>query len=73
MDLILRDQLYPPLSNLDKVKLARSLTIHSEVDSRLVPFLLDVINTTINADEFFITLDSVVHLMMHGTCALRFF
>eukprot|EP01125_Pyxidicula_operculata_P020051 TRINITY_DN731_c1_g2_i3.p1 TRINITY_DN731_c1_g2~~TRINITY_DN731_c1_g2_i3.p1 ORF type:complete len:815 (+),score=144.56 TRINITY_DN731_c1_g2_i3:141-2585(+) len=65
LDLISRDLKHPPLTELDRVKIARSLTIHKEIDNRLYVVLQKIIDTTKDSEIFFICMDAVVHLMMN--------
>jgi len=64
-DLIARNLKYPPLTDLDKVKIARSLTIHKEMDDRLYYLLQQMILMTKDAEIFFIAMDAVVHLLQN--------
>jgi len=54
---------YPPLTEIDRIKLVRALTIHEETDPRVPEILYQILEKTINDNVFFYGMDALVHLL----------
>eukprot|EP01125_Pyxidicula_operculata_P013159 TRINITY_DN4355_c0_g1_i4.p1 TRINITY_DN4355_c0_g1~~TRINITY_DN4355_c0_g1_i4.p1 ORF type:complete len:886 (+),score=54.55 TRINITY_DN4355_c0_g1_i4:477-3134(+) len=64
-DLVSRDLKHPPLTEMDRIKIIRSLTIHDTIDTRVFDLLSQMISKTTDSKVYFYAMDAVAHLHMN--------
>jgi len=65
-NLISKSHHYPNLSELDRIKIARALTIQQTIDPLLFDCIKNLLQKTSKSDAFFYLMDAVVHLCQNN-------